>query len=164
SYIDANHPEGLLGTRYFRGSGTSEATAITSGAVALILQRYPTMTPDQVKSFLSTSTDNVLGSNKKVSGFGEIDLGNALGASSASSYTPSFVASTGTGSLEAARGTDHLSRNGVVLQGEKDIFGKSFNASAMATLEANGASWSGGTWNGSTWSGASWSGSTWSGA
>ena len=48
--------------------------------------------------------------------------------------------STGTGSLELARGTDHLTADGVVLTGEQDIFGHSFNAPAMATLEAAGSS------------------------
>ena len=42
SCIDANHPEGFLASRYFRGSGTSEAAAIASGAIALVLQKYPT--------------------------------------------------------------------------------------------------------------------------
>ena len=32
-----------------RGSGTSESTAIASGAVALILDKFPHATPDQVK-------------------------------------------------------------------------------------------------------------------
>jgi len=32
SWVDANHPEGFLATRYFRGSGTSEAAAIATGA------------------------------------------------------------------------------------------------------------------------------------
>lgn len=54
SYLDATHPEGLLGTRYFRGSGTSQAAAITSGAVALVLQKFPTITPDQVKKYFAT--------------------------------------------------------------------------------------------------------------
>jgi serine protease AprX len=164
SYIDINHPEGMIDTRYFRGSGTSEATAITSGAVALILQRYPNMTPDQVKDFLSGSTDGLPGTNKRSAGFGELDLGVAFGASTASSYVPWYVPSTGLGSLEISRGSDHISMNGVALTGEKDIFGKAFNAATMATAEAAGASWSGGSWNGSTWSGASWSGSSWSGA
>ena len=34
--------------------------------------------------------------------------------------------------LEDARGTDHISLNGVVLQGEQDIFGNPFNSAAMA--------------------------------
>ncbi len=44
-------PRAVLGTRFFRGSGTSEAAAVTSGTVALVLQKYPDMTPDQVKGF-----------------------------------------------------------------------------------------------------------------
>ena len=72
--------------------------------------------------------------------------------------------STGLGSLELARGQDHLTRDGVMLTGERDIFGKPWNAAAMAAAQAAGSSWSGGTWNGSSWSGSSWSGSSWSGS
>ena len=52
--------------------------------------------------------------------------------------------SNGTGSLEASRGSDHLSMDGVVLQGEQDIFGIPFDSAAIAALEAAGHSWSGG--------------------
>jgi hypothetical protein len=81
-----------------------------------------------------------------------------------SDTTQSFTNSTGTGSIDASRGTDRPSMNGVVLSGETDIFGKPINTTTLATAEATGASWSGGTWNSSTWSGSSWSGSSWSGA
>jgi serine protease AprX len=62
SYVDTNYPDARVGTRFFRGSGTSQATAITAGAAALFLQRYPTATPDQVKRAFMTSAvplDNV---------------------------------------------------------------------------------------------------------
>jgi serine protease AprX len=38
--------------RYFRASGTSMSAAIVSGAVALMLQRTPSLDPDQVKQIL----------------------------------------------------------------------------------------------------------------
>jgi serine protease AprX len=166
SFIDQNNPSGALSSRYFRGSGTSEATAFTSGAVADLLQRYPQLTPDQVKQMLTSGCDKLSGFNWKQQGCGELDMDKLLGAS-----TPSVSASqqynapsTGTGSLEASRGTDHISSNGVLLQGEQDIFGKPFSSAAMAALEAAGSSWSGGMWNGSVWTGSSWSGSSWSGS
>ena len=163
SYIDANHPEGLLGTRYFRGSGTSEATAIATGTIAMILQEYPSLTPDQVKRFIADNGQKVPGADDQAQGGGEISLAN-MAQKTPQTYTQNFTASTGTGTLEGARGTDHLTANGVVLTGEKDIFGHAFNATTMATAETAGSSWTGGAWNGSTWSGSSWSGSSWSGS
>jgi len=166
SYIDQSNPDGALSDNYFRGSGTSEAAAFVSGAAADLLQRYPQLTPDQVKAMLTSSCDKLSGYNWKQQGCGELDLNKLLSTS-----VPSVFASQqynapaiGTGSLEAARGSDHISQNGVVLQGEQDIFGQPFNSAAMAALEAAGSSWSGGMWNGSSWSGSSWSGSSWSGS
>jgi len=166
SYIDQNNPAGALSDQYFRGSGTSEATAFVSGAVADLLQRYPQLSPDQVKAMLTASCDKLSSYNWKQQGCGELDLAKLLNASVPSplSALQGNAPSTGTGSLEAARGTDHISMNGVVLQGEQDIFGRPFVSAAMAALEAAGSSWSGGNWNGSSWSGSSWSGSSWSGS
>ncbi len=164
SYIDATSPKVVLDNRYFRGSGTSESAAITSGAVALVLQKYPNMSPDQVKAFFKNNAFGLAGPNPLSQGAGEINLAAMLTAGPPSKYRQKFHPATGTGSLEIARGQDHLTRDGVVLSGEQDIFGKSFNSTAMAKLEGSANSWSGGTWNGNSWSGNSWSGSSWSGS
>jgi serine protease AprX len=172
SYIDVNNPDGSLGDRYFRGSGTSEAAAYVSGAVALLLQKFPQLTPNQVKDMLITNCVKLKSFNWKQQGCGELDLNDLLAAHAApdltaNQYLSRFgvkALSTGTGSLEASRGTDHISIDGVELQGDQDIFGVPFDSNAMAALEAAGSSWSDGDWNGSNWSGSSWSGSSWSGS
>ena len=52
SYLDAVHPAARYGDRLFKGSGSSQAAAVVSGAVALLLDQRPGLTPDQVKALL----------------------------------------------------------------------------------------------------------------
>jgi len=162
-FLDATFPSGRLGTSYFRGSGTSQAAAITSGAVALVLSKYPSLTPDQVKLLITRSAALLPDANHQAQGHGRLDL--VAMAARTPKENPREAGgssgSSGTGTLEAARGQDHLTRDGVVLTGERDIFGHSFDSQSIA---AGSGSWSGGCWNGSTWSGSTWSGSTWSGS
>ena len=161
SFIDANHPEGLINGRYFRGSGTSQSAAIVSGAAALILEKYPDATPDQVKKLLTTFAYPIKGKSQAI-GAGELQLGPAL-ASPLPSAMQTWASSSGTGSLEGSRGSNHIARDGVVLSGEQDIFGAPVDTTALAAAEATGNSWSGGVWNGNSWSGDGWSGNSWSG-
>jgi serine protease AprX len=175
SYLDQNHPEGFISNRYFRGSGTSEAAAITSGVVALLLDKYPDLTPDEVKAMLTNSAATIPGFDANYQGSGAINLPALAQEADPNGhnrwwggwYAPdaqSFPSATGTGSVEDSRGTDHLTQNGVALTGNQDIFGHSFDSRAMAQAEASASSWSGGSWNGNVWSGSSWSGSSWSSA
>lgn len=162
-YLDQTHPEGRIGDRYFRGSGTSQAAAITSGAVALILSKYPGLTPDQVKRFITANAKKVPGADSQAQGAGEINL-TQLATKTPGAYSQRFTNGTGAGSIEASRGSDHVSSDGVTpLTGEQDIFGAPFNAAAVAASGASGTSWVGGSWNGRSWSGDGWSGRSWSG-
>jgi serine protease AprX len=46
---------------YFQAGGTSMATAVVSGAVALVLQAHPDWTPDEVKAAVVSTASNVQG-------------------------------------------------------------------------------------------------------
>ncbi|MBU2968040.1 S8 family peptidase [Pseudoalteromonas sp. C2R02] len=50
-----SHPEAHDGDKYFTMSGTSQATAVVTGVVALMLSNDPTLTPDDVKCRLVTT-------------------------------------------------------------------------------------------------------------
>ena len=165
SWIDTNvDGKTVLDDRFMRGSGTSEATAIASGSAALILSKFPNATPDQVKRMLkSTAYDLPLCGRTGTMGSGELRLGPIL-SMGLPLYAQTIERAVGGGSLELARGSDHLTRDGVVLKGEQDIFGKPFSAAAIGILENAGHAWTGGTWNGSVWTGNSWSGNSWSGS
>ena len=155
-----NGSTGYVTDGLFRGSGSSQAAAIVSGAAALVLQQRPNLTPDQLKALLKQTAAMVGGS--KAQGKGAMNLARTLTFTAGLSIA-SYLPGTGAGSLELSRGSDHLVMNGVALTGEQDIFGTPFVSAAMAALEAAGNSWSGGVWNGNSWSGNSWSGNSWSG-
>jgi len=112
------------------------------------------MTPDQYLAWLNTA-------NSVYSGHGIVNVA-AAAATTPLLYLPQLATpSLGTGTLDGARGGVYVSDNGVNLTGEKDIFGKAFNSTLMATSQTLGTSWVGGTWNGSRWTGDTWSGSRW---
>ena len=164
SFLDNAFPGARVGDRFFRGSGTSQAAAVVSGAVADMLSVRPNMVPDRVKKAIKKTAASIATNNSNYVGAGELDLGSAVDAHIDSDFAQSFPQSTGGGSLEAARGSSHVSIGGSTLTGEQDIFGNPWNDSSLAALEEQCATWSAGTFNGATWSGATWSGATWSGA
>jgi serine protease AprX len=171
SFVDAQNPSARLGgSRFFRGSGSSQAAAIVSGAVADLLQQRPTMTPDQVKALLMDSAVRLPNADPLAQGSGLINLHNAREARlpAASTVVQTWPRSTGSGSLQASRGSMVVTDDGVPLMGEQTIFGDAWDPATWAALSWDGAAWSAGSWNGRTWSGdcwcaEGWAGRTWSG-
>jgi serine protease AprX len=173
SYVDVNNPQGLVSGdvsgKLFRGSGTSQAGAVVSGAVADLVQAFPSLTPDQVKYALTASADPVLGSSVNAVGAGMIDMQhafdlashivktNANGAALKAAAVQSFAPATGQGSLDAARGGDvPLDADGNPISGEVDIQGNPWNAPAWWQASSSLTAWSGGQWMGTTWTGDGW--------
>ena len=174
SYVDTNFPSGRVSgdttARLFRGSGTSQAAAVVSGAVALLLQAYPTLTPDQVKYVLTASAAVVNRATPATSGAGIIDLAAAfdlaarvLGTDKAAAAlranaVQKFGPATGLGSIDAARGASALvDPAGNPLVGEIDVQGNPWDAATWARASSALTAWSGGRWLGQVWTGDGWS-------
>lgn len=186
SYLDRTYPAARLSPvldpeqRFLRGSGTSQAAAVVSGSVALLLEQRPKLKPDEVKKLLMSTADPIVRGDAYAAGAGQINLARAARTKRIGGKQDN-VAATGLGSLQAARGGTYVydSVTGAALTGEKDIFGQPWNAAAWAAAAAKQKSWNGGSWNGSAWTGtgwgtavaggktwgsATWSGRSWSGA
>jgi serine protease AprX len=173
SFVDVNNPSGLVSgdvsARLFRGSGTSQAAAVVSGSVALLLQAYPTLTPDQVKLALTSSADPLVNAGPTAAGAGTLNLDKALGVAShlvgtgggdttrRAAAVQTFPRSTGQGSIDAARGGSVLvDPEGLDLIGEIDVQGNTWNAAAWWQATSSLSAWSGGDWLGVTWTGDDW--------
>jgi serine protease AprX len=190
SYIDQNHPEGRIGDRYFKGSGTSQATAVTSGAVALLLDHRPNLTPDQVKKALNKSATRLSGASSSAQGNGLINLPAAMSYSSFFLSGQLHLPGTGLGSLVGARGSHRVLSSGQQLVAQTDIFGQPWLASTITNLGNsllgvfngsllsgtrfvtdpvlglvwNAVGWERRDWTGSRWTDESWTGSRWTGS
>jgi serine protease AprX len=161
---DTGFPGARIGDRFFKGSGTSQASAVVAGAVALIAQERPNATPDQIKGELKLHALWLQGETTGTMGQGEINLAWVLGVYDLGWPEPLRLRATGLGSIDGTRGSHRPTLGGAPLTGDKDIFGKSFSSISHAQAANNTNAWAGGSWNGSTWTGSTWTGSTWTGS
>jgi serine protease AprX len=149
---------------------------VVSGSIALLLQAYPTLTPDQIKYALTDTAQSISNTSVNAAGAGTIDLSKALETAAAltgtatsssswgsrSSSTPvapvqAFTKATGQGSIEAARGGSGLKdATGIDLTGEIDVQGTPWRPAAWWLATSNLTAWSGGKWLGTTWTGDNW--------
>ena len=149
-----------VGDANFVGSGTSFSTAITSGAVALLLSAHPDLTPDQVKARLLANTRPGPVGNPFVDGHGALDVAAAVASG------PMDLAQSTHGLRPVAFGTTvSLAPSGPADTWNPSLWtGAAWNGAAWNGAAWNGAAWNGAAWNGAAWNGAAWNGAAWNGA
>ena len=127
STIDQAHPAARLGERWFRGSGTSMATALTAGAAAVVLWGHPEATPDDVKGALVATADAVAGG-------ATLDLAGALEAEAHDWDQELPFAHGGHGD-------------------DKRLVRMPWSGTRWSGTRWSGTRWSGTRWSGTRWSG-----------
>jgi serine protease AprX len=165
SFLDVASPMAVVGSRFFRGSGTSQAAAVVSGSGALLLQQRPGLTNDQVKALLKGTARRITSADGQGQGSGLVNVSNAMTTNPplALLAAQTWVPSTGLGSLEGARGNTHVHVGGGVLSGETDVTGAAWTGALWSVAAATGSDWSGGSWSGGRFTGGSWNGRAWFG-
>ena len=184
STVATAHPAAIVSGSYIKGTGTSQAAAVVSGAAALLLQADPTLDPNRVKAVLLNTASKM---KQPGSGVGLIDVDSAVRTvMSHKAITPAnagLTPSTGLGSLEASRGTLHVYADPAgtgawaPITGETDVLGQPWDArswsarswssdawlaSGWGDLTATSPGWSTTAWSGRSWSGTSWDARSWS--
>jgi serine protease AprX len=168
SHVETENPKALISPSYIRGSGTSQAAAVTSGLVALLLKARPDLSPDQVKAILMGTASPIAAAPGGSQGKGRLQLGAALTAATPTSTQT--LTSSGLGSIEASRGGWNVEadcgNDGTlnVIKGEIDVRCEAWNGSAWTGSAWTGSAWTGSAWTGGTWTGSAWTGSAWTGS
>jgi serine protease AprX len=167
---DSENPQARVGDRFARASGTSQATAVAAGEAALILQQYPGLTPDQVKQLMTTTASGIASALPIVGGSGLVNLRavltNPLTAllKTVGGLLDSVFGlgwGSGTGSLEKARGSFHVTSGASELRGEVDIFGRSWSGYTWSRQASGGSVWDYGNWRGQHLAGDAWQNRAW---
>ena len=164
-----------IGGGHLVGSGTSMATAVVSGAAALLVKADPAITPNRLKFALTSTARPTAVADPAAVGAGVI---SAVGATMAPPGTANggLARSSGTGSLDASRGTVRVRTQGpfgTVVSGTQtaqlltwDPVGFLTGVWGPTTWYASPLylkTWRAVTWEGSTWQGKKWQGSKWQG-
>jgi serine protease AprX len=152
SAIDTRFPWYVDGS-YRRGSGTSMATGVVSGAVALMVQANPGFTPDRVKHALAATARDAASSDPMAVGAGVVDAYAAAYAAPPGVANQGLARSNGLGSLGRSRGSVQVRAD--------DPLGTVLGPVLGATLTAQLLLWNPGGYTGAPWVPSDWYLSTW---
>jgi serine protease AprX len=144
--LAAAHPANKVGTQYFRMSGTSMAAPMVSGAVAMLLQDEPGLTPDQVKyRLMSTANSSWPGYIASKMGAGYLDIYAAVNATSTdvdnNGIIPSQLLATGPDAI--------------------DFVSVGWNSVGWNSVGWNSVGWNSVGWNSVGWNSVGWNSVGW---
>lgn len=174
-----------VGTHYFKGTGTSMATATVTGVVAQILQAQPGLNPNQVKYRLTDTARPIADIDPYAAGHGIVDAYGAARSTSTAEANQGLTPSAGLGSLQADRGS--LALNVQTPMGEVPLLEEysaqtdlaevsisnpaglsvfssaTFVSSGWDLLSWDGTNWKTDDWTGTNWKGTNWKATVWDG-
>ena len=128
-------------TTYFKMSGTSVSAPMVSGAVALLLQDEPTLTPDQVKyRLMATANKNWNGYNPSTAGAGYLDIVSAVDGTTIESANTGIPASQ------------------LLWSGSDQVAWQSVN---WNSVNWNSVNWNSVNWNSVNWNSVNWNSDHW---
>ncbi|MEZ4729955.1 MAG: S8 family serine peptidase [Caldilineaceae bacterium] len=136
----ANQLSGSEGAYYYKMSGTSMAAGVVSGAIAILLQKEPLLTPDQVKYRLLHTARPFTTGQSCAAGAGYLDIYAATRTNTSAS------ANTG------------LKVNQLLWTGSNPV---TWSSVSWNSVSWNSVSWNSVSWNSVSWNSVSWNSVSW---
>ncbi len=160
SVLAREHPGAHLAGDLWRGSGTSQATAVVSGVSALVLQQWPGSTPGQLAAFLHANAVDIPGDTD---GAGMVARPRFLRSPSASPpVMPVVRPDEGNGGGDPAGGPWSADSWSADSWSADSWSADSWSADSWSADSWSADSWSADSWSADSWSADSWSADSWS--
>ncbi|MCU1675288.1 MAG: peptidase and in, kexin, sedolisin, partial [Frankiales bacterium] len=158
-YIDLTYgATGAVGTNLFRGSGTSESSAIVAGAAALLISQRPDLNPDVVKAILMDSAKPLPGVAATSQGAGQLNLNAAYSQASRNVYANfPHAANWDLFTSQQSGGT----WSNYVWQSPTYSPTAGGQGGTLSNAAWTGQRWTGQRWTGQRWTGATWASTAW---
>jgi serine protease AprX len=184
SYVDTFKATANINDQLTRGSGTSQATAVTSGLAALLVQAFPSATPGQIRSLMVRSTKSGNGHRdvtgieslvdvKRAYRIGKVKLPVVAAVNPFAGCGPTWCRGAGDGTNPALVEWAKAAWNGTGWTGTgwtgtgwtgTGWTGSGWTGTAWTGTGWTGTGWTGTAWTSSQWTGSGWSGTGWSGS
>ena len=152
-----DHKSNQIDNNYFRMSGTSVSAPMVSGAVALLLQDEPDLTPDQVKYRLTaTANRNWPGYDAEKAGAGYLDIyaavhGNTTDSANTGTMPNLLLAKMALMAIWASNnGGDSIDWDSV-----------NWNSVNWNSVNWNSVNWNSVNWNSVNWNSVNWDAINW---
>ncbi|MDP9793088.1 serine protease AprX [Catenuloplanes nepalensis] len=174
SVVDTTAPQARVGDQYFKGSGTSMATAVASGIVAVALAEQPKLRPDSVKSLFTGTAYAAPGLTRAAGGgSGGLDAARILKEASKWRSTGAEHAQTRDMATLARDAKQWAAFETVLLKGDAAAAtaaweklspaSRDWAARSWAQLDPAARSWAARAWAARSWAGAGeeWAARSW---
>jgi serine protease AprX len=140
------HASNRVDTTYFKMSGTSVSAPMVSGAIAILLQDEPDLTPDQVKyRLMATANKDWPGYDPATAGAGYLDINAAVYSTTTESANTGLPASQ-----LLLTGSDAVAWNSV-----------NWNSVNWNSVNWNSVNWNSVNWNSVNWNSVNWNSDYW---